>query len=77
MLKNPNFPIEEEWEDWYSLTPAQRWEESQKLWQFYILTGGSLDPESDTQSPFYSALEKCKKPSDGRSGLRILRRCGV
>lgn len=43
----------EEWADWYALTPQQRWEESSKLWQTYLALGGSLDPEPDTQSPFF------------------------
>lgn len=44
-----------EWAEWYRLTPAQRWLESEKLWQTYLVLGGSLDPEPDTQSPFFDA----------------------
>jgi len=44
-----------EWAEWYRLTPAQRWLESEKLWQTYLALGGSLDPEPDTQSPFFDA----------------------
>ena len=43
-----------EWAAWYSLTPVQRWEASRLLWHEYIALGGSLDPEVDTQSPFWS-----------------------
>lgn len=39
--------------EWLSLTPAQRFLETTKLWQFYIALGGSLDPEPNPQSPFY------------------------
>lgn len=39
--------------EWLYLTPAQRILETTKLWKFYIALGGSLDPESDPQSPFY------------------------
>lgn len=39
--------------EWLSLTPAQRFLETTKLWEFYIALGGSLDPEPDPQSPFY------------------------
>lgn len=39
--------------EWLTLTPAQRILETTKLWEFYIALGGSLDPEPDTQSPFY------------------------
>jgi hypothetical protein len=46
-----------EWAEWYRLTPVQRWLESEKLWQTYLALGGSLDPEPDTQSPFFDAKE--------------------
>ena len=39
--------------EWLNLTPAQRISETTKLWKFYIALGGSLDPEPDSQSPFY------------------------
>ncbi len=45
--------LELEWYDWYLLTPEERWHESGRLWGFYLAMGGSLDPEPDTQSPFY------------------------
>jgi len=46
-----------EWAEWYRLTPVQRWLESEKLWQTYLALGGSLDPEPDTQSPFFDAKD--------------------
>jgi len=49
--KNNKF-IKEETE-WLNFTPSQRLLETTKLWQFYVALGGSLDPESDPQSPFY------------------------
>lgn len=39
--------------EWYSLSPAERFAESQKLWEVFILFGGYYDPEPDTQSPFH------------------------
>ena len=45
--------IEEEILDWYSLTPSERFVESQKLWEVFVLLGGDYDPEPDTQSPFH------------------------
>lgn len=66
-----------EWLEWYSLTPQQRWSESQKLWQTYVALGGSLDPEPDTQSPFYDAEASGESAAHGRSGLRVVRRSGV
>ena len=48
--------------EWYRLTPVQRWLESEKLWQTYLALGGSLDPEPDTQSPYFDAREFQKRP---------------
>ncbi len=44
--------LDNETTDWYKLSPAERFEESQKLWAIFILMGGDLEPEPDTQSPF-------------------------
>jgi hypothetical protein len=63
-----------EWAEWYRLTPSQRWLESEKLWQTYLALGGSLDPEPDTQSPFFDARTSRARPAHGRTGVRILRR---
>lgn len=41
--------------EWYAMTPEERFLASMKLWETYILLGGSLEPEPDTQSPFYFA----------------------
>jgi hypothetical protein len=68
---------EPEWAAWYLLTPAQRWAESQKLWAIYLSMGGSLDPEPDTQSPFFDAATWSPKPADGRPGVRVVRRSGI
>ena len=43
---------EEEVLDWYKMSPAERFVESQKLWEVFELLGGDYDPEPDTQSPF-------------------------
>ncbi|MDZ4753651.1 MAG: hypothetical protein SGJ11_04050 [Phycisphaerae bacterium] len=43
-----------EWAAWYALTPMQRWEAGQRLFAEYVAMGGSLEPEIDTQSPFWS-----------------------
>ena len=67
----------DEWEEWYRLTPLQRWEESQRLWPTYLALGGSLDPEPDSQSPFDDPEEWRASAAHGRTGVRILRRGGV
>jgi hypothetical protein len=69
--------IEDEWLDWYKLTPPQRWKETRKLWVLYTKMGGSLDPEPDTQSPFNSAYLRSASPAHGRPGLHIVRRSRV
>lgn len=66
-----------EWAEWYRLTPAERWAESEKLWAAYLMLGGSLDPEPDTESPFFDPEAPSPVPFDGRPGVRVLRRGGV
>lgn len=63
--------------DWYRLTPGERWVESMRLWNTYRLLGGQLEPESDSQSPFYDASARRGGPADGRPGVRSIRRSGV
>jgi hypothetical protein len=69
--------VGEELAEWYSLTPQERWRESAKLWEVYLSLGGSLDPEPDTQSPFFDPNAPSSRPVDGRPGLRVIRRGGV
>lgn len=66
--------VGEELAEWYSLTPQQRWRESAKLWEVYLSLGGSLDPEPDTQSPFFDRDAPSSRPPDGRPGVRVVRR---
>ena len=73
-MMKPEDLVGEEWAEWYRLTPAQRWLESEKLWQTYLALGGSLDPEPDTQSPFFDARAWRPRPAHGRAGVRVLRR---
>lgn len=69
--------VGEELAEWYSLTPMERFLESEKLWEIYLSLGGSLDPEPDTQSPFFDRTAQSSRPVDGRSGVHIVRRRGV
>lgn len=66
-----------QWAEWYFLTPQQRWREQDKLWEIYLAHGGSLEPEPDSQSPFFDAEEWRALSAHGRPGLRVLRRGGV
>src|SRR5256885_1599262 len=65
---------DEQWLEWYRMTPQERWHESQKLWAFYLAVGGSLDPEPDSQSPFDSFVTHAISPVDGQRGIRVIRR---
>jgi hypothetical protein len=45
--------------EWVRLTPAERYRETIRLWDHYLSLGGTLDPESDSQSPFdFPELER-------------------
>ena len=73
----PEEIVGEEWAAWYRLSPQERWRESEKLWQVYLFLGGSLDPEPDTQSPFFDPEPSSEGAVDGRLGMRMLRRSRV
>ena len=76
---SPTDICSEEWAEWYSLTPQERWRETETevLWGIFMSLGGQLDPEPDTQSPFYDAKASSTVPPDGRPGLRVIRRSRV
>jgi len=67
----PKDLCEPEWAEWYRLTPQERWRQTQKLWQTFLTLGGSLDPEPDTQSPFFDAGAPGPLPADGRPLLTL------
>jgi hypothetical protein len=69
--------VGEEWAEWYRLSPVERFLESTKLWDTYLALGGSLDPEPDTQSPFFDADEWRESVAHGRPGVHLLRRGGI
>jgi hypothetical protein len=74
---HPAHVVEDEWVEWYRLTPVQRWLETEKLWQTHLALGGLLDPEPDTQSPCFDARAPRPRPAHARTGVRVLRRGGV
>lgn len=49
--------IEPEWLDWYRKTPVERLAGTEELWANYLAMGGSLDPDPDPESPFWSREE--------------------
>ena len=67
----------EEWVAWFYLSPRERWDESSRLWHTFLILGGTLDPEPDTQSPFYDPQAQRPGASHGWPGLRVVRRSGV
>ncbi|MBM3797479.1 MAG: hypothetical protein FJW31_26290 [Acidobacteria bacterium] len=66
-----------EWPEWYAMTPQERWAAQDAMWATYLMLGGSLDPEPDPQSPFFDEEEWRANLTDGRPGVRVLRRSGV
>jgi hypothetical protein len=66
----------DEWAAWYRLTPQERWRETERLWQFYLSVGGSLDPEPDSQSPFYFDDDSLGVPA-AKPIVRVIRRGDV
>ena len=66
-----------EWAAWYALSPQERFLESMKLWDTYLALGGSLEPEPDTQSPFFDPDEWRENAPHGRTSVHILRRSGI
>jgi hypothetical protein len=72
LMIQPEDVVDGEWAEWYRLTPVQRWLESEKLWRTYLALGGSLDPEPDTQSPFFDAREaRSNSPKQRRIERRV------
>jgi hypothetical protein len=66
--------VGEEWAEWYRMTPQERFAESMKLWDTFFALGGSLEPEADSQSPFFDEEEWRANSTDGGPGMRVLRR---
>lgn len=60
--------IEDELLEWYRMSPDERWRQSSMLWQFYESSGGSLEPEPDSQSPFDPRYASGAVAPDRRSG---------
>ena len=69
--------VGEEWAEWYRMTPVERFHASERLWETYLALGGSLEPEPDTQSPFFDPQEWRENAAHGRPGVRVLRRGAV
>ncbi len=64
----------DEWKEWVSLTPIERFRESENIFAQYPAMGGSLDPDPDPARPFYDPEQWRPHLAHGRAGLRILRR---
>ena len=68
--------VGQEWAEWYMLSPGERFLESAKLWETYLALGGSLEPEPDSQSPFFDPKEWRENAAHGPS-VHIIRRSGI
>ena len=76
-LISPEELVGQEWAEWYGMTPAQRFAKQDEMWAIFLALGGTLDPEPDTQSPFFDESEWRENFADGRSGVRVIRRGGI
>lgn len=54
---NPETCVEPEWLDWYRKSPIERLYATSEAWENYLALGGSLAPDPDPQSPFWSREE--------------------
>jgi hypothetical protein len=66
-----------EWAEWYRMTPQERWAAQVDLWVTFLTLGGTLEPEPDSQSPFYDPHAQGAVSVDGRPGVRVIRRSRV
>jgi hypothetical protein len=66
--------LPDEWKEWISLTPLERFRRSEQKFAEYLAMGGSLDPDPDPTSPF--DFPELWNPSAAlkRAGLRVVRR---
>jgi len=69
--------LDDEAREWILMTPVERYLESCRLWSTYLLLGGSLDPQPDSESPFDFPEMQRAVPPDGRSGVHFVRRGGI
>lgn len=67
----------DEWQEWATLTPLERFCESEKIFAKYLAMGGSLDPDPDPTCPFYDPETPGGGAAYGRAGLRAIRRGAV
>ena len=65
--------MEPEWAAWTRMTPQERWQASRSLLQHYLNMGGSLEPDADPQSPFWSR-EECRSFAQAATARFALRR---
>lgn len=66
-MVNPEDFIEPEWLEWYSKTPQERLLATEEAWSNYMELGGSLDPDVDSQSPFWSTEELAEFARNARN----------
>lgn len=66
--------VGEERADWYRLTPQEQFMGFMKLSDTYLALGGSIELETDPQSPFFDPQKWNENASDGRPSVRIVRR---
>ena len=63
--------------EWARLSPAERWEESAKLWVTYLSLGGQVDTEPGSERPRNATRLPGAAPDDGRAGVHSIWGGGV
>lgn len=56
-MVDPSTIVEPEWLEWYRKTPQERLLATSEAWANYLALGGSLEPDVDSQCPFWSREE--------------------
>lgn len=59
--------------EWFSLSPAERWQASMEMWETFLFLGGQLDPITDPDSPFSDDETVLSGRKEERPGLRVIR----
>jgi hypothetical protein len=72
--KDPiDLSIDDDLREWYLLSPAERFRETERLWANFLLLGGTCEADFDPQGPFYFPPEKAEGTADGGPGLHPVR----
>ena len=69
--------VGDEWAQWFALSPQERWQQTELLRAVFLSSGGSLDPEPNSRSPFFDEEEWRASLAHERTSVRAIRRGGI